>query len=233
MNSTGAGKERQFHYRLQGAQGFSLSLTVTLNGETLECVVPQPVTAPWTALEFHQCPNCPLTSAPLCPFAARIEPVVAPLGELLSYDELEVEAVCGDRLVRGKVPAQAAASSLIGLIGATSGCPRTAFLKPLAWFHQPLATEEETIFRAAASWLLAQYFAQEDGKAPDWSLAELKRNYSELQMVNVALAKRLREASDKDASVNAIIRLDMFARAVNWSIEDFLEPLRPLFGPKP
>lgn len=224
-------ERRLFSYRLHGPGGFAHELAVTIDGATLACVTPAPVARPWTALARHQCPNCPLDPAatPLCPFAARIEPVVSPLGSLLSYERVELTVDCGERIVSGAVTAQAAASSLIGLIGAVSGCPHTAFLKPMAWFHQPLATEEETIFRATAVYLMAQYFAHADGREPDWDLHGLKRNYEALHVVNRSLAARLREAGEKDATVNAIVRLDMFAKAVPWSIDEALAPLRPLF----
>ena len=227
-----ANRRKRFHYRLCGPAGFCHELTVVLDAATLACVEPVPVARPWTELGCHQCPNCPLDPSvdELCPFAARIEPVVVPLGALLSHDRVEVEADCGGRRVVGSTSAQVAATSLIGLIGATSGCPRTAFLRPMAWFHQPLATEEETVFRAAASYLVGQYFVVEQGRKPDWQLTGLKQRYEELHAVNVALAARLRLAGEKDASVNAIVCLDMFAKAVPWSIEDALESLRPLFA---
>lgn len=222
---------RLFRYRLRGPEGFAHELSVVIDGETLSCVEPAPVDCAWTRLACHRCPNCPLDDAtPLCPFAARIAPAVGPLAQLLSHDSVELEADCGNRRVVGTTTAQAAASSLIGLIGAVSGCPRTAFLKPMAWFHLPLANEEETVFRATATWLLAQYFAKEAGRTPDWELAGLKRRYEDLHKVNVAMAERLRQAGEKDASVNAVIRLDMFAKAVPWSIDDLLDELRPLFA---
>lgn len=223
---------RRFRYRLSGPEGFALEIAVAVDGDTLACLEPAPVARAWTALACHQCPNCPLDAAgtELCPFAARIEPVVGPLGSLLSHDRIEVAADCGGRIVTGVTTAQAAASSLIGLIAAVSGCPRTAFLRPMAWFHLPLATEEETVFRATATWLLAQYFARESGREPDWELAELKRRYEELHRVNVAMAARLREAGERDATVNAVIRLDMFAKAVPWSIDELLGELRPVFA---
>ena len=39
-------------------------------------------------------------------------------------------------------------------------------------------------------------------------------------MVNVHLAQRLRQASARDATVNAIVRLDMFAKAVPNEIDE-------------
>lgn len=224
--------QRRFRYRLQGQRDFLYELTVVVDGATLACVAPAPVASSWTALGCHQCPHCPLDAAtePLCPLAARIAPVVEPLNALLSHEEITMEADCGNRRIVGTTTAQAAASSIIGLIGAVSGCPHTAFLRPMAWFHLPLASEEETVFRATATYLLAQYFAGKAGQAPDWELAGLKQRYEALHRLNVAMAARLRQAGEKDASVNAVVRLDMFAKAVPYSIDEVLDELRPLFA---
>ncbi len=206
-------------------------LSIVIDAATLECSEPAPVACAWTALAFQQCPNCPLDPAkvPLCPLAARLEPVVRPMAEVLSYDKLAVAVDDGQRQVRAVTSAQAVASSIIGLIAAVSGCPHTAFLKPMAWFHLPLATEEETIFRATGAYLLAQRIAHDRGDSADWEMSGLKRNYAALHLVNIALAARLRAASSKDAAVNAVVRLDMFAQAVPYSIDDLLAPLRPFF----
>ena len=45
-----------------------------------------------------------------------------------------------------------------------------------------------------------------------------------------ALADRIRAASKEDATVNALIILDAFAEAVEMSVENSLEELRPFFG---
>src|ERR1700740_1643718 len=46
----------------------------------------------WTALEFQQCPNCPLqpASTPRCPMAVRFVPLIAMMGKLRSYEQVEV-----------------------------------------------------------------------------------------------------------------------------------------------
>jgi hypothetical protein len=224
---------KNIHYRFGRPGEARQQLTVAIDGASLICNEPAPVACEWTALSFQQCPNCPLDAAatPLCPLAARLEPVVRPMAEILSFAELAVEVDDGERTVSAVTSAQAVASSLIGLIAAVSGCPHTAFLRTMAWFHLPLATEEETVFRATGAYLLAQRIALERGETPDWEMLGLKRDYEALHVVNVALARRLRAAVSQDAAVNAIVRLDMFAKAVPYSIDDFLEPLRPRFPP--
>lgn len=223
---------RRFEYRLSFPDGSRCTIPVVLDGATLGCVEPAPVAREWTALACHRCPHCPLDPAvePLCPLAARLDPLVDTLGSVLSYATLDVEVEVANRVVSTHAPAQAVASSLMGLIGATSGCPHTAFLKPLAWFHQPFASEEETVFRAVSAWLLKQHFRSLDGETPDWTLAGLRQRYDALHTVNVHLAKRLRQASSCDATVNAIVRLDMFTKAVSGEVDEILGFLRGRLG---
>ena len=119
----------------------------------------------------------------------------------------------------------------MGIVIATSGCPHTVFLKPMARFHLPFATEEETLYRATSMYLLAQYFLQREGKKGDFELQGLREIYDNIQLVNTAIAKRLRAACKTDASVNAIICLDMYAKAIPYVIEESLEEIRYLFTP--
>jgi len=60
-------------------------------------------------------------------------------------------------------------------------------------------------------------------------LDHLTAIYQNLQIVNRALAKRLKAAVTEDATINAVILLDLLSQAVTWSIEDGLEEIRYLF----
>lgn len=223
---------RHFRYRIGLPDGSQRELSVAIAADTLLCLEPAPESRPWTALEWRQCPGCPLRpeTTPLCPLAARLAPIVTIIGPLLSHAELSVEVEWGHRRLLAKTTAQRMASSVIGLIAATSGCPRTAFLRPMAWFHLPLATEEETIFRAVSSYLLDQYLVAAEGGTPDWTLAALTPRYRALHEVNVAMAARLRDAGTEDAAVNAVVLLDLMAKAIPGSIAESLESLGPLFA---
>lgn len=223
---------RRFHYRIGLPDGSRRELTVVIDGDTLVCREPPAESRPWTALEYRQCPGCPLRAeaTPLCPMAARLAPVVTILGPLLSHDELEVEVEWGHRRLTVHTTAQHMTSSIIGLIAATSGCPRTAFLAPMAWFHLPLATEEETVFRAVSTYLLGQYLVAVAGGTPDWTLAALTQRYRTLHEINMAMAQRLRDAGTDDAAVNGVVLLDLLAKAIPFSVGESLESLRPLFA---
>jgi hypothetical protein len=134
-----------------------------------------------------------------------------------------------EREIHSKVSAQRAVSSLMGLLIATCGCPDVAWLRPMARFHLPLATEEETIYRATSMYLLAQYFRQRAGSEPDLSLQGLRARYQRLHEINVAMAERLRSAVGKDAPVNAVVLLDLFAKAMPYSVDASVAELEYLF----
>jgi hypothetical protein len=105
------------------------------------------------------------------------------------------------------------------------------FFKPMARFHLPLASEDETVYRAAANYLLAQYFLCNQGKKPDFELKGLKTIYQNMQIINTTIAQRLRAATETDSSVNAIILLDLYAKAMPYVIKEALEEIRQLFVP--
>jgi hypothetical protein len=134
-----------------------------------------------------------------------------------------------ERTVFHKTTAQRAISSLMGLLFAVSGCPHTQFFKPMAYFHLPLSTEKDTIFRVAGMYLLGQYFRRSQGLAEDLEFSGLTKIYENLHQVNVDIATRLRSATSTDSSVNAIIFLDMFTKALPYVIEDKLQDIRYLF----
>ena len=188
---------------------------------------------PWAQLAFHQCPNCPLQADthPLCPAAAKLADVVPRFEPLLSYDPVRLEVETEERKIVGDTTAQQALSSMLGLIMATSGCPHTAFLKGMARFHLPLANEEETVFRSVATYVLAQYLRQRAGTAPDLELAGLQRIYAALRVVNAAFTKRLRAAGRADATLNALVLLDVFAIIVPTAVEDSLSELTTMLQP--
>ena len=207
---------------------------VELDANTLDPVDDEAGKLPeWSRLDFHQCSHCPLEveTHPHCPLAARLVKVVTRFEDILSYEALRVEAETQDRQVSKETTAQHGVSSLMGLIMATSGCPHTAFFKPMARFHLPLATGDETIYRASAMYLLAQYFLQKDGREADLELKGLAKIYGNVQKLNSAMANRIRAAISQDAAVNAIVILDFFALNFSYVIEDQLEDIRYLFAP--
>jgi hypothetical protein len=187
----------------------------------------------WTSLDFHQCPNCPLSiqTHSNCPASVHLVKPVAFFKNIISFESVHVDIITPERIVYKDTSAQKGVSSLMGLIMATSGCPHTRFFKPMARFHLSFASAEETIYRATSMYLLAQYFLLKEGKEADLELKGLANIYYNIQLINKAIAKRLGAISDKDAALNALVLLDTFAKTVPYSIEESLEEIRYLFTP--
>ncbi len=207
---------------------------VKIDKHSMESIASDAIPPAWCKLDFHQCPNCPLRAdtTPFCPLAVRLTPLVNILQGVVSFQEVDIEVTAPERVVSGRTTAQRAASSLMGLIMATSGCPHMAFLKPMARFHLPLATEEETIFRSVSSYLLTQYFRKRQQLDADFTLERLKRNYAEIRKINMAMSARLRTVSAQDSTINAIVLLDLLAKTLPDSIDDSLDLINhPFMNP--
>lgn len=227
-------KPLQFHYRIGVEGGETASFEVELDGATLELRSPLPDEPPeWAALDFHKCPHCPLDSAasPHCPAAVALAPLVEVFDPFMSWHRCSLEVEGEERTVSAPdLPVQKALGSLMGLVMAGSGCPYTAGLRPMARFHRPVQSPDETVYRTAAMYLLAQYLRARSGLDADWDLEGLERLSADLKIVNRTLADRLRAISSTDSSVNAVILLDLLTAFLPMALEDSFEELRPWFG---
>ena len=139
----------------------------------------------------------------------------------------------GQRTIISDHPLQDGMASIIGLIGATSGCPHLAFFRPMARFHLPFASEEETLLRIFSIFLLGEYLRAGGQGDAMIGVDGMQAHYEAVVMVNRAMAERIRSAFSKDAVVNAIIILDTFAQAAPYVIRDKLEELRYIFSATP
>ncbi|CAB1368544.1 DUF6901 family protein [Denitratisoma oestradiolicum] len=221
-------------YRLRAEDGDSAEFVIGLDDQTLALqVVPRPDPPAWVQLAHHQCRDCPLDAqqVALCPMAAALADLLDFARGLVSHSTVAVTVSTPEREISAVTTAQRALSSLMGLIMATCACPEVAWLRPMARFHLPLASSEETIYRAASMYLLAQYFRQRNGAAPDFALEGLRDHYQRIHVINVAMSERLRGAVERDASINAVILLDLFAKAMPDSVSESLAELEYLFRP--
>lgn len=221
-------------YRFELPAGEAATFDLTLDDDSAE-LERRPLDDPpkWARLSFHQCDNCPLNEAddPLCPVAHSLIDVVPKFEHLVSYQQLKVVIETEERTVSANVDVQAALSSMMGLIMATSGCPHTTFFRPLARFHLPLASELETIHRVANNWLLVQHHRRAQGLPADNTFDGLLAVYQELQVVNAAMTRRLRAAGRTDSTLNAVVLLDLFAMIVPAAVEDSLADIVALLEP--
>lgn len=221
----------EYKFRLDGIP--LESFEVQLDTQTGKIVIPLSNNLPgWTLLEFEKCPNCPLDpeDTERCPAAVSIVDLVRCFDGLSSFDQIEVEVNTSERRLIQQTAVQSGISSLMGLLIAASGCPRSAFFRPMARFHLPLSEPIETIYRVTTMYLLAQYFREKEKMSRDQALEGLSEIYRNMQIMNNALAERIRMASETDSSVNALVMLDMHAKSAYYVIDDFLDELRPMFS---
>jgi hypothetical protein len=225
-------KDIDIHYIFKFKDKNENHIHVRLNSGTLDLIADLPETLPaWTNLDFHQCPNCPLTvqKSPKCPVAIHLVKVIETFEDLQSHDIIRVEIMLPERITFHETSAQKGLSSLLGLIMATCGCPHMEFFKPMARFHLPFANALETTFRAVSMYLIAQYFRRKEGLQADPELDGLKAIYANIQIINAAMADRLRAITSKDVALNALVVLDIFAQSVPLSIDESLDEIRHLF----
>jgi hypothetical protein len=186
----------------------------------------------WTALDFEKCGNCPLqdSGGARCPAAADLSEVIEAFRDHLSYTRATLEVINDERTVVKECDMQTAIASLMGLVMATSGCPHLEPLRPLARFHLPFATREETLFRTVGAYLSRQYLRGRRGEDPDWSLEGLRQLYRDLTEVNTGFTERVRAAASKDAALNAIVNLFSLTILIALSLDDDLRALAEIFG---
>ena len=225
----------EIRYEFLLRDGSQRTFVVRLDAETLQDTTPiDPETAPsWARLGASQCEVCPLRveTSPLCPAAARLTPLIRSFSQVLSHERARVRVRFPEREVVKETAVKEGVGSLLGLYMATSGCPVLARLRPMVRFHLPFATRLETIFRAASTYLVGQFLAAKDGRQPDWALRGLGETYALVSRVNRAFAERLRSAVERDANLNALVQLDLFAKALPESLDEDLAELRFLFAP--
>ena len=205
-----------------------------LDGKSLILMEPVTQNPPlWTRLEFEQCPHCLLTVDIYrhCPLAVNLVYVVKRFDRLISFDQIQVEVLTPERIISQNTTAQEGISSLMGLLIATSKCPFTDFFKPMAHFHLPFANEQETVWRATATYLMAQYFLILNGERHDVDLEGLTKIYNDIQKLNAATVGRLRAAGKEDSTVNALVHLDIFAKLLTLGLEETLNSLQHLIRP--
>jgi hypothetical protein len=223
-----------YHYRISAANQPEMNFTVHLDkSRHQEKTQDSPIAPParWTQLAYCQCANCtlPKKEHEYCPLALNIEPLVDELANIHSTTEFSVVVTSDGRHTHFKATAQDVLCSLIGLVTATSGCPHTLFLNPMARFHQPLASIEETFYRVASMYQLAQYYRRRNGLDYDEDFDGLIDYYEEIRKVNKGIKHRLNTAVREDATMNAICILDALAMMISASLEDELKSFDRIF----
>ncbi len=202
---------------------------VEINEENFEHPAPELEELPkWSELDYKKCPNCTLN--PIwhthCPLAVRLIPLVN-MPPCNSYDEVTAEVTMEGKKISVDTSAQEVLSSLLGLVMATSGCPHTQFFKPLAWYHQPFATPEETVYRACTAYLSS--YALHNDSSNKVSFEALKKIYTNIHIINVNVASRIHNYAETDSAINAIVLLDLITQDLPIAVDEDLSELKRLF----
>jgi hypothetical protein len=221
----------RFAYTFRLPDGTAKRFEVHLDPETLASLpstaVPKPA---WTKLAYFQCANCPLGGeVEHCPVAVNLAALVETFKDALSFEHTTVEVETAERVYEKSTTLQKGLSSIIGIYMVTSNCPVMDPLRPMVRFHLPFASVDETIYRAVAMYLVAQYFRMRRGKAPDWQLEHLADIYREVGTVNAGMMERLRHASTEDANVNALTILSTHGGMVPMYLDESLAEMEHLF----
>jgi hypothetical protein len=220
---------QRIRYRFDLPDGSQTSLDFSFDPTDFRLCNPAPAEPPfWTELGFNQCANCPLNERDHahCPAALHMASTLEPLKALVSFDTVGVTVTQAERTVYAEISAQQAMSSVLGLIMATSGCPWTDHLRPMARFHLPFASDAETVYRCICMYLLACEITGMSGPRDFSALEDLYKN---LHVVNRDMSRRLGAATRTDPARNAMALLDSYTTLLPAALERSLEELKPLF----
>ncbi len=223
-----------FQYRFIFSRGLEKTIDVKLDKKTLNLRQTKRESYPkWTELKYFKCPNCSLdeNQHSFCPIAINLVGLIDFFRDMISYKEVDLLIQSEERGYIKHTTLQQGISSLVGIYMVTSGCPIMEKLKPMVRSHLPFATLRETQYRVISMYLLAQYFLYRRGREPDWELKNLVKVYDDIQIVNKAFFQRLAHIKIEDATLNALIKLDMFAKYISVSINrDVLDEMECLFN---
>lgn len=219
---------RSITYRFTFGDGSSLEHRIEMDPATLSMLPGGDSAIPAWAERFRcSRPRCDSGRCLLC---AGIACLVERFRDKVSYETCSITVFTRERRYAKETDMQSGLFSILGLCMATSDCPYLAFLKPMARFHMPFSTMEETAFRAAGSFLLRLHF-EGRGIAPGEDFHELVEAYKEVSRVNREVVGHIRQQFERDseANANAIIMLDVLAQNFSLFLEENLAALRPLF----
>lgn len=222
---------RTFHYEFSFLDQSSLVYTISLDPVSHHINVCPITPPPWADLLHHQCSPCSLKTDthPYCPVALVIAELVEKFKNTASYTPCTVSCTSAERIVSKETVVQDGLSSILGLLMATSGCPIMDFFRPMARFHLPFSTVDESIFRVTATYLLHQYYLNQGGDSSTFSLFEMKSHFTKVKEVNRGMLERILDVAVLDADRNAIVTLNSLAQILEMEIDANIESLRFLF----
>jgi hypothetical protein len=161
-----------------------------------------------------------------CKAETAIVDVAERFDDLHSTDFITTEVTIEGRTVRLESPAPRALASLMGLLMASSGCPRLIPFRAMALFHQPFATAEENVVRAAGFWLIRCW--TQGTTTEESPFTALQQVWDSLEDVNRHVGEKLLARTTSDAASNGIAFLDVLAKMGTLGLDSALDMLRPV-----
>jgi len=166
---------------------------------------------------------------PYCPIALNIADIVEEFKDMLSTEECKIRCWTQERTYLKKTSITEGITSLFGIIMATSDCPILDFLKPMARFHLPFSTAEETTVRATSLFLLRLYFETGKESFPSNAISRFEDHYAQVKIINEGLFKRISTVGNEDADKNAIVMLHSLSQLLCMETSYSLSSLEYLF----
>ena len=222
-------------YEFRFKDNIKKQFRVSLDPKDISIIHPEPVSkSDWMRLENQQCECCPLSvrTYPYCPVAINIGELTEEFKDMVSYEKCLVRCTTKERTYLKNTSLMEGLASIFGVIIATSQCPIMSFFKPMARFHLPFSTTQETVFRVTSIYMLRQYFNRKKNLPPDLDLKILEEHYRKVRQVNKGLIARLNTIIANDADKNAINILFSISQILSREISYNLSSVEYLFETK-
>ncbi len=224
-------EEITFSYHFNFPDNSKKRFLIKLDPDTLTYKASNNSPPDWALLGVARCQCCKLelSEHSFWPISKNISDLVYSFKETPSHKSCQVSCISAARTCSKETTVQEGLASIMGIIMATSGCPSMTILKPMACFHLPFATVEESMYRSASAYLLRQYLSHKSGESCDFFMNRIDEYYEEVQMVNEGILKRINMTSEMDADKNAIVTLNALAQILVMEVDEDLESFRRLF----
>lgn len=220
----------RYVFRPEGGQA-PFVYPLEIDDQSLLLVSQTPDNHDWTALDFHKCKHCPYSQGEFkhCPVAKNISSAAEAFKAASSFSKTEIYVEAPERTYYKKSSLQDGLFSIFGLVMATSGCAHLDFLRPMARFHLPFSSMEETMARVCSTYLLSQYFERESHPLTQLDLKDLHALYANVEKVNLGILERINYISSGDADKNAMVILHTFTQMIQMQLNSDMEMIRPFF----
>ena len=185
----------------------------------------------WTDLDHHKCPVCTLDSAKhrYCPAALDIKDILTVFSKIKSYELVKVTVNTNERTYFKECDAQTALGSILGVVLASSQCPILSKFKPMAYFHLPFPSYEESLTRTMGFFLINEHIKSLKGEKPDIELNGLYQHYKDMEQINFSLKKRISKTGIEDSNINSIVNFFALSSLIKDSISEQIEDIKQFF----